>query len=142
MIFLIIINSIVFSLLAILHIYWAMGGKQYLADAIPTQLNGEVAMNPSIIITLLVAAVLLFFAGTTFANAGFLDVVIDPKYIHLATLFIGIIFILRAIGDFKFVGITKRIKETRFAVKDNQVYIPLCLTLGIFNCIIALYRHR
>jgi hypothetical protein len=141
MIILILINTGIFFLLALLHMYWAMGGKKYLDDAIPVELTGEVVMSPSRITTFFVALLLLLFAIITIGNIGFLDIEINRKYIHYTTLFVGITFIIRVIGDFKFVGITKRVKGTKFAVKDDQVYIPLCLMLGAFNIIIALYGN-
>jgi len=99
-------------------------------------------MSPSRVTTLFVALILLLFAAITLENINFFNIDINRKYIHDATLFVGVIFIIRVIGDFKFVGITKRIKGTKFAVKDNQVYIPLCLMLGVFNIIIALCQKR
>jgi len=43
---------------------------------------------------------------------------------------IGVIFILRAIGEFNVVGIFKKIKGTVFAKYDMYFYIPLCLFVG------------
>jgi hypothetical protein len=48
------------------------------------------------------------------------------------------IFILRAIGDFKYVGFFKKIKDTEFAKADSKWFIPLCLTIGIFGILIQL----
>jgi hypothetical protein len=135
---LIFINTIVFCLIASLHIYWAMGGKKYLNEAIPVDSNGKNAMKPSKAATLFVALILLLFATITIANFGFFSKTINEKYISSSTLFIGIIFIIRVIGDFKFVGITKRIKGTPFAIKDDKVYIPLCLLLSCTSIIIAI----
>ena len=142
MIILILINTVVFLLLALLHIYWAMGGKKHLDDAIPVDSTEKIVINPSRAATLFVALILLLLAVITLENIGFFDEVINRKYIHDATLFVGIIFIIRVIGDFKFVGITKCIKGTKFAVKDSQVYIPLCLMLGVSNIIIALCQKH
>jgi Protein of unknown function (DUF3995) len=49
---------------------------------------------------------------------------------------IGAIFLLRALGDFKYVGFFKSIKNTEFGRLDTQFYAPLCLYLGISSLII------
>src|SRR5690606_30597553 len=50
------------------------------------------------------------------------------------------IFILRAIGDFKYVGFLKKIKETKFGKLDTKYYSPLCLITGIIGVIIELIK--
>jgi len=52
--------------------------------------------------------------------------------------FIPIIFILRAVGDFNYVGIFKKIKNTEFARADSKIFIPLCLIIGICGITIKL----
>jgi hypothetical protein len=51
---------------------------------------------------------------------------------------IALIFIARAIGDFKYGGFSKKIKTTSFAKMDTQYYTPLCLYLGLTSILIAL----
>lgn len=48
------------------------------------------------------------------------------------------IFILRAIGDFKYVGFFKKVRNTEFAKTDSKWFAPLCLTIGIFGILIQL----
>jgi hypothetical protein len=36
----------------------------------------------------------------------------------------------RAIGDFKYLGLFKRVRGSRFATLDTFVYSPLCLLLA------------
>ena len=45
--------------------------------------------------------------------------------------FLAGIFILRAIGDFKYVGFFKKVKNTPFAKLDSKFYSPLCLLIGL-----------
>jgi hypothetical protein len=49
---------------------------------------------------------------------------------------LAIVLIIRAIGDFKYVGFFKRIKNTPFARYDTQYYAPLCLYLGLSTLLI------
>lgn len=41
------------------------------------------------------------------------------------------IFIVRAIGDFKYVGFFKKIKHTAFGQNSTKYYSPLCLIISI-----------
>ena len=46
---------------------------------------------------------------------------------------IPIIFLLRAIGEFKYVGFFKSVKKTDFGKLDTKFFSPLCLIIGIFG---------
>ena len=85
---------------------------------------------------LVIAVGLLFFALITVGNIGLFDKYISEKYFHYGTLIIAVIFLLRAIGDFKYIGFFKKIKETKFAINDTKIYAPLCLFIAIVSLII------
>jgi hypothetical protein len=136
MVVLVCINTIIFVLLSILHIYWAGGGKWALSTALPEKPGGEKSMNPGILATLVVAFGLLLFAVLTLGNLGLFDAWLNRNYINYSMLVIGIIFILRATGDFNYVGMTKKIRNTKFAEYDNRIYIPLCLVLASVSLIL------
>jgi hypothetical protein len=40
------------------------------------------------------------------------------------------IFLIRAIGDFKYVGFTKKVKSSTFAELDTKFFSPLCLVIA------------
>ena len=134
---LIIINTIIFTLIAALHIYWALGGKRFLKAVLPTNTKGQSIFQPKFSATLLVAVGLVAFALITLGNLGIFDDFIPGKYINYGTYGIAAIFFLRAIGDFKFVGFTKKIKGTEFASNDSKIYSPLCLYIGLTSLAIA-----
>ncbi|MEL6844116.1 MAG: DUF3995 domain-containing protein, partial [Bacteroidota bacterium] len=46
------------------------------------------------------------------------------------------IFALRAIGEFKYVGLFKRIKGTAFAKNDSRIYTPLCLLISTLSILL------
>jgi hypothetical protein len=46
---------------------------------------------------------------------------------------------LRAIGDFRYVGFFKRIRDSKFARLDTLAYSPLCAALAVLIGIAA-YR--
>ncbi|MFK7787808.1 MAG: DUF3995 domain-containing protein [Crocinitomicaceae bacterium] len=52
--------------------------------------------------------------------------------------FITSIFILRAVGEFNYVGLFKPIKDTDFAKADSSIFSPLSLGIGIVGLVIQL----
>ncbi|PTT14637.1 DUF3995 domain-containing protein, partial [Flavobacterium sp. HMWF030] len=47
------------------------------------------------------------------------------------------IFILRAIGDFNYVGFFKKHRNSEFALKDTKYYSPLCLLIGVLTLLVV-----
>ena len=132
----VIINTVIFILLSILHFYWAFGGRFWYEQVLPTSSNGLHKLNPSTTAGLLIAFGLLFLALVTVANQGTFDRHIKRTYFHYGTLIIAIIFFLRAIGDFRFVGFFKTVKSTRFGINDTLIFSPLCIFIGVISVII------
>lgn len=120
----------ILSVIALVHVYWAFGGKKGVQLAIP-KLEGSNAFTPGAGVTFLVAICLSLFAAL---SLGLIELVsIEPElleYVQWAGIVVGTIFILRAIGDFNLVGFTKKNKQGDFAVLDSVLYSPLCLLLG------------
>ncbi len=72
----------------------------------------------------------------TLNQAGFINLSFPNILNQYGLYVIGSIFLLRAIGDFKYVGFFKSIKNTEFGRMDTQFYSPLCLYLGITSLLI------
>ncbi len=111
---------------AVLHVYWAAGGKWKLADAIPASSEKDVAFTPGALACLAVAALLAIFTALLWL------VPFGPAS-WLTTAALGIAFgllILRAIGDTKQVGFSKSDRSSRFSQEDDRVYTPLVVTLA------------
>lgn len=137
--FLLLVNCIIFLLLALLHIYWAFGGKWGIRYAVPAAPDGEPLFRPGPFATLLVAAGLLVFSWVDLSWYGWLRPLGGLKYIRWGGLGIAFIFLIRAIGDFRHVGFTKTNKQTLFAYWDTRMYSPLCLLLSLSH-ILAFYE--
>jgi hypothetical protein len=45
---------------------------------------------------------------------------------------------LRAIGDFRLVGVFKRIRGTPFAWWDSRLFVPLCCFIALGTAVVAL----
>ena len=137
MIFLILINTVIFIMLSFVHIYWTMIGRQDLNAVLPTNAEGE-QPKPTVVGNFVIAAILGIFAFVTIGNLNIYDAFVNHNIIKYATIAIGVLFLLRAIGNFSTVGFFKKQNGTVFAVKDTRYYSPLCIFLGTSSIAIAL----
>jgi hypothetical protein len=131
------VNFLLFTAIALLHIYWAFGGTQGLNAALPEMEGNKKLFKPGKFLTLFVAAGLLLFAIISLSAAVVLSSLIQHNYILYGNVIIGCIFLLRVIGDFKYAGIFKKVKHTAFAKNDTQYYSPLCIFIAVIAFTIA-----
>ncbi len=139
MVIIILINALIFFLLGAIHLYWVFGGKWGMAVAVPTKdIGGEPIFKPGIAATLVVAFGLFLFALVTVGNLELFHTHVPLNYIKPAMIVMTCVFVLRALGDFKYIGFTKKVKDTPFAKSDSLVFSPLCLYLGLTSLMIAM----
>lgn len=124
------LNAIVLFSLSLLHLYWMFGGGWGYLAAIPTDGNGKRLFTPGPGATFVVAVGLGLFACTNLAFAGWMRIGLSAGAIRLAMTMISLIFLVRSIGNFRYVGFFKSFKTSRFARMDTRVYSPLCLALA------------
>ncbi len=125
------ITSLLFIFIGILHVFWAFGGNWGIHAVLPTSEDSKLAvLRPGMLGTLFVA-LLCFFASVLLLVQIDLFTVIKPspltKWLCIAG---GIVFLLRAIGEGKYVGFFKKVKHTRFAKQDTAFYSPLCVWMS------------
>ncbi len=125
------INGSILAVLGILHLYWMAGGRWGFAQAVPSNEVGERVVHPGPLASAVVAIGLLGFALYCFSIG--LDF---PLSLPFAADKWGIwvlagIFTLRSIGDFRYVGFFKKVKNTEFGRLDTRWYTPLCAWLGL-----------
>jgi hypothetical protein len=137
----VVINTVIFLLLSILHFYWAFGGVLWYDDVLPTSSNGLHRMNPDSTATLIIAFALLLLASITAGNQGSLDKYVKRTYFRYGALIIAIIFLFRTIGDFKFIGFFKTVKWTRFGINDTHFFSPLCLFISLLSVLIFILNR-
>lgn len=117
------ILSLVFLALGALHFYWAGGGRWAASAAIP-QREGRPLFVPGKWATVAVGLVLCACAGLVLARAQ------GRQQATWLCYALAVVLLLRAIGDFRFVGFFKRSRGSRFAELDTRLYSPLCLALA------------
>ena len=128
---LLILNSFIFLLLGVVHVYWAIGGQWAIAAVIPTDTNGRKLVNPGSLGTFIIALGLLIFMMVDLTYSGIVVFDLSNDITRNGIFGIGIIFLLRSVGNFNNVGFTKRRKQSLFAKMDTQFYSPLCLFIAI-----------
>ena len=131
-------NAVIFFVLAVIHLYWVFGGEGGIAVSIPTDINGRKLFRPGRVITLAVVFGLFLFGLWNLAFAGWLHLSLNPLYIRYGILIIAVIFLLRAIGDFRYIGLTKRYKQSPFAHWDTRLFTPLSLLLAISHFLLQI----
>ncbi len=132
-------NTLILLAISGIHFFWAFGGRWGGDAALPTSQDGKKALSPSVFATLVVAFGILAMALLHLEKVQTLNLPI-PAWINAYGLkIIAGIFLLRAIGDFRYVGFSKKIKNTKFANLDTKYYSPLCLILSINAFITAFY---
>ena len=130
---------VILLLAAAIHVYWAAGGKAGKAAAVPTA-EGRALIKPSAFGTAMVAAGLCVMAALVALRIGWLRLpgfASDNMVVEVAAWLIAAVFALRAIGDFRYVGFFKRIRDSKFARLDTLAYSPLCAALAVLIGIAA-----
>ena len=118
---------ILLSILGFIHVYWAFGGTVGLDVALPTNENAERLLNPGIFMIFVVAFLLFVFAYIAYMLEAEHTV-----WVTYAGWSLMVLFLLRAIGDFKIVGLFKKLKSTKFATYDTWLITPLCLFISAY----------
>ncbi|MEQ9500796.1 MAG: DUF3995 domain-containing protein [Deltaproteobacteria bacterium] len=123
--------------IAMLHVYWAAGGRWAIEGAVPF-LDRKPRFVPGRLATIAVAVALGGLAVAVLAAA---EVVALPVSSSLAKTLValgGAAFVLRAIGEGRYVGFFKRRGGTLFARRDTAIYTPLCVFLGFASFAVVL----
>lgn len=137
-VFLSLILLIIFNILGGFHFYWFLGGRWGLDKVIPTK--DKTASNLKIpkLATLIVGLILVSFGLIYLIKSGLISAQLPNWVSAYGYWFIPVIFLLRALGEFNYVGFFKKIKNTEFAKADSKVFSPLCLFIGVIGILIQL----
>lgn len=138
MIYLILIDSTLFIILSFLHIYWALGGNWGMNAVLPDITHNDKTIKPGFFMTMAVAIVMGAFALIIMGNMGIFGDYLTHHFFKYGTIVIAAIFVLRAMGDFRYVGFFKKATDTLFAKNDTRYYSPLCVLIAVLSFTIAL----
>lgn len=125
-----------YILFAILHVYWALGGRKGLSAALPKQ-GGKPVFKPTRHATLAVAVCLAACSALLLSWLGTIPLAMPALYLRIGLVLMATTMLLRAIGDFRYVGIFKRRGEGRFYSMDTWIYTPLCIAISTVLYLLA-----
>ncbi|OPH51170.1 hypothetical protein BC351_35560 [Paenibacillus ferrarius] len=113
-----------------LHVYWALGGKWGMNVALPTAVSSKQrAFVPGKMATLLVSVLLFGTSLLLLVQGAGLASTHPYPIVRWGCRICVLVFGLRVIGDFKYIGLFKKVRDSRFAKFDSYLFVPLCLWL-------------
>ncbi len=124
------IAIVTFLLIAAIHVFWALGGRIGRTAAVPER-DGKPTFKPGPLATFAVAVALVIAAILIAVHLGWLTSPLPPIVVRVLVWLLALVFAMRAIGDFRYVGVFKRVTGSRFARLDTRIYAPLCAALAI-----------
>jgi len=129
----------VFCVLSLLHVGWAVGIRAGHGQAIPERADGQPVFRPGAAATFAVAGLLFVAALLVTQRVGLGRDLIPAALVVPGCWVLSAAFVLRSIGEFRYVGFFKRVRGTPFARMDTRYYSPLALLLGVGAALVAYY---
>ncbi|TGK20781.1 DUF3995 domain-containing protein [Leptospira fluminis] len=121
----------IFVFLGSMHFYWSFGGNWGSDSAIPQlELEGRPAFLPGVFSTFIIGLAFWFTAAWVLGFSQIYPSPIGHRAHRIGLILVGAVFVLRSIGEFRYVGFFKKVKGTKFAYWDSRIYSPLCLLIG------------
>ena len=131
-------NFFILMLISAIHVFWAFGG-QWGANASVPKINGDRVLKPGLISTVAVAIAIAGMAAFHLYRVGVISLYL-PEWLSASGIWlISGIFFFRAIGDFKYVGFFKSVKDSDFAKMDTRFYSPLCIVIALNALMTGIY---
>jgi hypothetical protein len=115
--------------LSLLHAYWALGGRFGSAYTVPT-IGGRRTFDPSPFATWIVCALLGLAVVIVLGKSGWIGKGPLTILFEIGIWGLALVFVLRAMGNFRTFGFFKVVKGTPFADWDTWFYSPLCLLVA------------
>jgi hypothetical protein len=137
-----IIGAALLGLLAGVHLYWGCGGRWWTENIVPESEAGVPLFNPGPLGFFGVSVLLAMAAWILLARVGLVRIPLSDQLVSIGAWTIGVLFLLRAVGDLRYAGIFRSIVGTRFAQWDAVIYTPICLLLGVLVLSLCVFFRR
>ncbi len=131
-------GAAILTVIAVAHVIWAFGNRIGPSVIIPTRPDGSAVLAPGRGITLGVALLLFTAAFLLIERGGLGPGLVARPWRALGAGGVAVVLFLRGIGDFHYVGLFKRERQSPFARMDSRLYTPLVLILALLTGIVAL----
>jgi hypothetical protein len=115
---------------ALLHVYWAMGGQRGRSAAVPRE-GGHAMLKPGRLATFAVAVSLFMCSALLLAWLQFIPSVVSRAFVRTAIGVLATIMLMRAIGDFRHMGLFRKRGDGPFRRMDTLFYTPLCIAFSV-----------
>jgi hypothetical protein len=135
-----ILLSLILIVLGLIHFNWVIGGEFGFSQSLPTKETGERVLNPKKMDSAVVGIGLCVFGIFYIFKSGLIDYDLPQWIMKYGSWIIPVIFLLRAIGEFKYIGFFKCVRKTDFGKLDTKFFSPLCLIIGIVGLIVHLKK--
>ena len=122
--------TVILAGLLLLHAYWALGGRWGSAYTVPT-INGRRGFDPSPVATWVICGLLGLAVIIVMGKSGWIVPGPLPVLFDVGVWGLGLVFVLRAVGNLRTFGFFKIVKGTPFADWDTWFYSPLCLLIAL-----------
>lgn len=122
--------------LSVLHLRWAFGGRAE-GPAIPSRADGTPLFRPGPLASLSVAGALALAAAIVLARGQLMPADAQSAAVRLGTWGVAIAFAARTVGEFRYVGLFRRVRGTPFARWDAWVFTPLCAVIAAASAWLA-----
>ncbi len=119
----------VLIVLSLLHVRWAFGGAAAGA-AVPSRPDGTPIFRPGPFASLTVAGALLLASALVLARGQQIPDFAPAPWIDVGTWGVAVAFAARTVGEFRYVGLFRRVRGTPFARWDARLFTPLCALLA------------
>ena len=128
--------TLVLLILAAIHVYWAIRGVGTSAG-VPSRRDGTPVFRPGRVSTLGVAVALFIAAMLVVGRAQPAAAGASPLVARVGVWGVAAAFALRTVGEFRYVGLFKRVRGTPFAKWDTRLFTPLCAAIAIAALVVA-----
>lgn len=137
-----IIATLCLAAITLLHVAWLTGSTLWSDRAVPhaSGSSGKPVIDFPRSVTAAVTAVFAMMALLPALAMGWLTL-IPPRTASLLCLGAAFIFLVRAVGDFRYCGFFRRVQGTTFAHWDARLYSPLCLLLAACYGVLGTMPH-
>jgi hypothetical protein len=122
--------TVILAALSLLHAYWALGGRWGTAYTVPT-ISGRRSFDQSPLATWLVSGLLGLAVIIVIGESGWIAPGPLAALFQIGAWGLGLVFLLRAVGNLRTFGFFKVVKGTPFADWDTWFYSPLCLLIAV-----------
>jgi hypothetical protein len=133
-----IVVSAIFGGLGVWHFVMALAPFPRESAAVPF-VNGRPVFVPSVTATTAVGVGLLLCGLLVLSAARVVAVGLPSRVLTAPCAALALVLLLRAVGDFRYVGFFKSVRGSRFARMDTWCYSPGCLALSITVAYVALH---